>query len=179
MTCRDVPPGGRRRLKVIKGGKPFLGPLKTKTSRRTVELPDVVGLALAKHLEGGVRPVLVGDDTDPRKPVRREAALLFRSTTGEPVNAATFCRLWAPARQTVGLPPRWGFHGLRHCYATLLIHAGASVKTVQLALGHSTPMVTLNAYSHEWPDVIDRTRSLVDGALGVREAAARSMVSRS
>lgn len=38
--------------------------------------------------------------------------------------------------------PRWGFHGLGHYYATLLIHAGASVKTVQLALGHSTPTVT-------------------------------------
>jgi hypothetical protein len=64
------------------------------------------------------------------------------------------------------LPQRWGLHGLRHYYATLLIHAGASVKTVQLALGRSTPTITLNEYVHEWPDVLDRTRSLVDGALG-------------
>jgi integrase len=54
----------------------------------------------------------------------------------------------------------------------LLIHAGASVKTVQLALGHSTPTVTLNEYVHEWPDALDRTRSLVDGALGKPNAAA-------
>lgn len=72
----------------------------------------------------------------------------------------------------MGLPDRWGFHGLRHYFATLLIHAGASVKTVQLALGHSTPTVTLNTYAHEWPDVLDRTRSLVDEALGTRETAA-------
>jgi integrase len=52
------------------------------------------------------------------------------------------------------------------------IHAGASVKTVQLALGHSTPTVTLNTYVHEWPDVLDRTRSLVDAALGGCETAA-------
>ena len=72
-----------------------------------------------------------------------------------------------------------GFHGLRHYYATLLIHAGASVKTVQLAPGHSTPTVTLNEYVHEWPDVLDRTRSLVDGALGTYETAATSTGSRS
>jgi integrase len=77
-----------------------------------------------------------------------------------------------PVRTRVGLPPRWGFHGLRHYYATLLIHAGASVKTVQLALGHSTPTITLNEYVHEWPDVLDRTRALVDGALGKPETAA-------
>jgi hypothetical protein len=37
---------------------------------------------------------------------------------------------------------------------------------VQLALGQSTPMVTLNTYVGEWPEAHERTRSLVDGALG-------------
>jgi len=45
-------------------------------------------------------------------------------------------------------------------------HNGAAVKTVQLALGHSTPMITLSTYAHEWPDALDRTRTLVDTALG-------------
>jgi hypothetical protein len=53
-----------------------------------------------------------------------------------------------------------------------------SVKTVQLALGHSTPTITLNEYVHEWPDVLDRTRALVDGALGTPETAVRSAGSR-
>ncbi len=92
--------------------------------------------------------------------------------TGEPVNAATFSRAWGSARPAVGLPPRWGIHGLRHYYATVLIHGGASVKTVQLALGHSTPTVTLYTYVHEWPDVLHRTRSLVDAVLGERQTAA-------
>ena len=69
-------------------------------------------------------------------------------------------------------------HGLRHYYATLLIHAGASVKTVQLALGHSNLTITLNTYVHEWPEAVDRTRSLIDGVLGVRETAATSARSR-
>jgi hypothetical protein len=37
---------------------------------------------------------------------------------------------------------------------------------VQLALGHSTPMITLNTYVGEWPDTDEQTRSIVDSALG-------------
>ncbi|WP_306213115.1 tyrosine-type recombinase/integrase [Actinoplanes sp. RD1] len=168
----------RQQLKMHKGHPPYLGRPKTKTSSRTVELPDVVAAALRAHLEHGVTPVKVDDDTDLRRPARRPAELISRAASGEPVNASTFSRTWAPIRTRVGLPPRWGFRGLRHYYATLLIHAGASVKTVQLALGHSTPTITLNEYVLEWPDVLDRTRSLVDGALGIRETAAMSAGSR-
>jgi integrase len=160
----------RQQLKSHKGRPPYLGQPKTKTSVRTVELPDVV--ALREHLKTLADPVEVDDDSDPRRPTRRRAALVFRGADGDPVVASAFSRTWTPVRAKVGLPMRWGFHGLRHYYATLLIHAGASVKTVQLALGHSTPTVTLNEYVHEWPDALDRTRSLVDGALGKRETAA-------
>jgi hypothetical protein len=52
------------------------------------------------------------------------------------------------------------------------------VKTIQLALRHSTPTVTLNAYVHEWPDAVDRTRSLLDAALAHGETAATSARSR-
>ncbi|KUL25037.1 tyrosine-type recombinase/integrase [Actinoplanes awajinensis] len=168
----------RQQLKSHKGRPPYLGQPKTKTSVRTVELPDVVAVALREHLQTLGEPVEVDDDTDPRRPTRRPAALLFRGADGGPVIASTFSRTWTPVRAKVGLPMRWGFHGLRHYYATLLIHAGASVKTVQLALGHSTPTITLNEYVHEWPDALDRTRSLVDGALGTRETAATSAGSR-
>ncbi|WP_231929251.1 site-specific integrase [Micromonospora inositola] len=168
----------RRQLKVLKGRQPFLGPVKTNTSARTVELPEVVAVALRQHLADGCDAVEVDDDTDRRRPVRRAARLLFRGVGGEPVNAATFSRTWATAREAVGLPARWGIHGLRHYYATVLIHAGASVKTVQLSLGHSTPTVTLNIYVHEWPDVLDRTRLLIDGALGQHGTAATPAVSR-
>ncbi|BBH71139.1 hypothetical protein ACTI_78240 [Actinoplanes sp. OR16] len=155
----------QRQLKLHKGRSPFLGQPKTRSSVRTVELPDVVADALRAHLKTVGDPVEIDDDTDPRRPTRRLAALVFRGTGGGAVNPSSFSRTWVSVRTKAGLPMRWGFHGLRHYYATLLINAGASVKTVQLALGHSTPTVTLNAYVHEWPDVLDRTRSLVDGAL--------------
>jgi integrase len=64
------------------------------------------------------------------------------------------------------IPKGTGLHSLRHYFATLLIHSGASVKRVQLALGHSTPTITLNTYVGEWPDTDRQTRSIVDTALG-------------
>src|SRR5262249_15247672 len=40
------------------------------------------------------------------------------------------------------------FHATRHAHASLLLAAGESIKTIQLRLGHATPAVTLNVYSH-------------------------------
>lgn len=42
---------------------------------------------------------------------------------------------------------------------------GASVKTVQLALGHSTPVDTLNTDVGE-PEAQEKTRALMNSALG-------------
>ena len=56
-------------------------------------------------------------------------------------------------------------HTLRHFYASALIAAGASVKQVQERLGHSSPTITLEPYSHLWPGEDDRTRDAIDAAL--------------
>lgn len=155
----------RRQLKVLKGRQPFLGPVKTSTSARTVELPDVVAVALRQHLADGCDAVEVDDDTDRRRPVRRAARLLFKGVGGEPVNAATFSRTWATARGAVGLPARWGIHGLRHYYATVLIHAGASVKTCSSRWGtarrpsRSTPTCTSGRTRSTGPGCSSTVRS--------------------
>lgn len=49
-------------------------------------------------------------------------------------------------------------HDLRHFYASGLIAAGCDVVTVQKALGHHAASVTLNVYSHLWPNGDDRAR---------------------
>jgi integrase len=167
----------RQQLKVVPGRKPFLAPPKTPTSKRTVELSQVVAEELAQHLEAfPVIEVEIDDETNPRKPVRRNAKLVFLSASGSPVNRLAWSRLWTPAVARAGLPLGTGFHALRHYYATVLIHGGASVKTVQLALGHTQPTITLNTYLGHWPDAVDTTRSLIDSALsrpGAQLRAAR------
>jgi integrase len=86
--------------------------------------------------------------------------------TSRIIHRATWAHTWAPTARTVGILKGNGLHCLSHYFATLLIHNGVSVKTVQLALGHSAPMVTLNTYVGEWPEAQERTRSVVDFVLG-------------
>ena len=50
------------------------------------------------------------------------------------------------------------FHDLRHFYASGLILQGCDVVTVQRAIGHSSPSITLDTYSHLWPSAEDKTR---------------------
>lgn len=50
-------------------------------------------------------------------------------------------------------------HDLRHFYACALIAGGASVKQVQLVLGHASAVITLRIYAHLWPGEEDRTRA--------------------
>lgn len=156
-----------QQLKVVAGRKPFLAPPKTRNSRRTVELSQVVAERLARHLEA-YPPVEVEiqDETNPRQPRVRTAKLVFTNASGNPISRFSWSHTWAPAAKKAGLPPGAGFHALRHLYATLLIYGGANVKTVQLALGHANPMITLNTYVGLWPDAVDTTRSLVDAAFG-------------
>lgn len=156
--------------------RPYLCPPKSRTSRRTVELPSVVADALARHIELYPPSELdVMDRTTPRNERTRLATLLFTTESGQPVTRSVFGHAWHATRGVGGLPTGTGFHALRHHYASLLIAGGASVKTVQTALGHSTPMVTLNTYVGLWPDQTDRPRNLVDAAFaGAPRAVASS-----
>ncbi|MDQ3760998.1 MAG: tyrosine-type recombinase/integrase [Actinomycetota bacterium] len=96
---------------------------------------------------------------------QRPAKLLFLTAHGLPLHRSNWSAVWRVAVRRAGLPAGFGLHGLRHYFATLLIHNGAAVKTVS-SHSDSTPMITLNTYAHEWPDALDRTRTLVDAALG-------------
>ncbi|HYT87427.1 MAG TPA: tyrosine-type recombinase/integrase, partial [Gemmataceae bacterium] len=158
-----------QQLVCVTGVEPYLGPPKTRGSARTVEMPAVTIAALARHIELFPPPeVEIWDrtDSDQRKHHRRTARLLFVTFAGRPIYRATWAHLWAPAARRAGIPRGIGLHCLRHYFATLLIHHGAGVKRVQLALGHSTPMITLNTYAGEWPDTDDQARVIVDSVLG-------------
>ncbi len=80
-----------------------------------------------------------------------------------------------PAARAAGLPEGFGLRDLRHHFATVLIFGGANVKTVQLAMGHTTPTITLNTCVGYWPDALDRTRSLVDAALSCTQSIPRRL----
>lgn len=42
----------------------------------------------------------------------------------------------------------YGFHSLRHTFATRLLESGVDIKTISELMGHSNPTITLNRYVH-------------------------------
>ena len=121
-------------------------PPKSKESRRTIPLPDLVLEALSLHLAAYPSDCLVFTNTEGRPVLKSRLAVTFRR-----------------AAQKAGVEGA-SFRDLRHHYASLLIHGGESVKAVQARLGHSSASITLDVYSHLWPDSEDRTRNAVDAA---------------
>lgn len=147
-----------RQLVTASGQAPYLGPVKTAASVRTVPLPQVVVDALARHLAA--------------YPAGAEG-FVFTLADGAPISRQRLSRLWRGAADAAGLDADVGFHSLRHYYASLLIRAAESVVVVQKRLGHSNAAETLNTYSHLWPDSDDRTREAVDAVLGATAQTVR------
>lgn len=177
-------------------GEPFLGEPKTHESYRTVPLAKSAVDALASHLKAHpARPVDIEDRTDPRKPRRRKARLIFPNERREAVRRSSWARTWGRMAERankaldeqyaaahaqwvrvgkpegaeperVRVPEGASMHDLRHFYASLLIRHREDVKTVQMRLGHSKPSITLDTYTHLWPRQEDTTRDAVEAVFG-------------
>jgi integrase len=143
-----------------------LRPPKSYSSIRTVPLPETVAAAIAEHL----RQWPTGDAGN-----GGHGELLVRTVTGRPVWPRSFhSRIWRTATTGADLPGV-RFHQLRHFYASALIRAGESVKTVQAALGHASAVETLQIYVGLWPDNDQRTRTAIDDlGIGHRASAVDS-----
>jgi integrase len=78
---------------------------------------------------------------------------------GELLHRNSAGNLWRRTRELVTGMDEFTLHDLRHFYASGLIADGCDVVTVQHALGHSSPTITLGTYSHLWPKAEERTRA--------------------
>ncbi|WP_344880790.1 tyrosine-type recombinase/integrase [Zhihengliuella alba] len=118
-------------------------------SERAIYIPLRLAEMLSAHVqEFGVR----GDDE-----------WLF-SVNGRLLNRGSAGHYWRETRKAAGLD-EFTLHDLRHFYASALIADGCDVVTVQRALGHSVPSITLNTYSHLWPTAEDKTRTAATGLM--------------
>ncbi len=124
-----------------------LAPLKSKTSRRTVPVGQVVLDAITSHLS-----MFPGTHT-----------ALFVDEFGAPLTYRRWKGLWRDAAQAADVAAT--SHDLRHFAASALSSGGASVKQVQTFLGHASAVITLRTYAHMFPGDEDRTRNVLDAAL--------------
>ena len=121
-----------------------LADVKTKTSRRTIDL-DARTVAvlrawrkaqLEERLALGRRP-----DDD---------GIVFAALDGRPTHPDLFSQIF-DRQVTKSTLPRIRLHDLRHTHASILLGAGVPVKVVSERLGHSSPAFTMTVYQHVLP----------------------------
>lgn len=106
------------------------GPPKTKNSRRVVSIPQPLAMILADWIER------TDADNNDR---------LFSKCN------VSCMKMLKRRAQKAGLPPI-RLHDLRHPHASTLINLGTPPKVVQERLGHASIQMTLDLYSHLYPD---------------------------
>jgi integrase len=134
-------------------GRPYITPdLKTKASRRRLPLPAFAVDSLARHLE----TVPLGPD-----------GALFVSPAGNLWRRGSFNEsVWKPLLLRAGLDQAYGFHALRHSYASGLIAQGLHPRVIQARLGHASISETMDTYGHLFPDADAETAQALDRLFG-------------
>lgn len=141
----------RRSLNRVRQGEGYVvaeAPLKTRHSRRTVDLSPALVEALLTFPAGD----------DPKRD------FVFRSKAGGPIDPDNVDRAYKRHLTLAGLP-EIRFHDLRHTHASLLIAVGVHPKAIQARLGHSSITITMDRYGHLMPSAFEGVGGRLDALL--------------
>jgi site-specific recombinase XerD len=95
------------------------------------------------------------------RPACATAHLFVSHKTGQRLHESTLQKTFTAACHDIALPKRASIHTLRHSYATHLIEAGISLRTVQALLGHKS-MRTTEVYTHVTQPGTERLQQTLD-----------------
>lgn len=128
------------RTRQVTGGRTIEAPVKTRTSRRRLDL-DTGTLDVLEHWRQ--RLADEGAQIDTTTP-------MFLNQNHVAVSPESISQLFARTAAATHLP-RIRFHDLRHTHASLLVAAGVPIKVVSERLGHAHPGFTMHTYQHLLP----------------------------
>lgn len=178
----------RRQVKRVAGKLVFALPKNGK--ERTVPLPRYLAAQIHAHKAafppqevtlpwGDPRPPTTKKEAEDRKP--RTHRLLVTNADGGAIRAWSFNQhFWKRALAAAGVIPaappydpktrsipygdtrEFGFHSLRHTYASVQLDARESPVAVSKWLGHKDPSITLRVYAHFMPEADGRGRKAMD-----------------
>jgi integrase len=127
------------------------GDTKTRTSRRTLALPELAVTALqALHDDTGPEP---GDP-------------VFATATGQPLDAANVRRFFRAVCTTAGIGPGWTPRELRHTFVSLGSDSDVAVEEIARLVGHASGTVTETVYCHQLRPVMTTGAERMDALLG-------------
>jgi integrase len=151
----------------------YLGPPKTKKSRRTVTLPESVCDVLREVMRGKAK-----DDLIFCTPARKPGSTSVRWAGGRAWNQVDFYESrWKPAidkAMDAGLDRRPRFHDLRHTFAVWLISARTPLPVIQQKLGHESIKTTSDRYGGFLPETSTEADAAIDAVLTRRRLHAVS-----
>ncbi len=153
VDLREATVSVRQSTTVVQG-KPITGDVKTKRSRRVVDI-DAGTVATLKSWARTQKEyaLLHGAGWS-------GSGLVFTMPAGDAWHpdsiSQAFERLVSPASKAraealLKVRPRIRFHDLRHTHASHLLAAGVNVKVVSERLGHASVAFTLDTYAHVMP----------------------------
>ncbi|MCZ6455015.1 MAG: site-specific integrase, partial [Alphaproteobacteria bacterium] len=129
---------------------------KTEAGYRTLSLPTFAVEALRDHRREQLElRIALGIGALPAD------APVFGDLDGNWTNPSIISDNWREVAQGMNLP-KVTFHALRHAHASALIAAGLDVVTVSRRLGHASPALTLNVYSHLFVNNDDKAAAAID-----------------
>lgn len=134
-------------------GKFYIGPPKTRKSRRTISMPP----SLVQVIEPVVRGLSEDD-------------LVFTTSYGGPIRHSTFYEFWEAALNSLGYGPsgeRPRIHDLRHTHASLMIGERMDMFELSRRLGHESITTTVDRYSHILPDAAFKSAEIAERALAI------------
>ncbi|MGW1696496.1 tyrosine-type recombinase/integrase [Streptomyces sp. NPDC002399] len=179
----------RRQVKRV-AGKLVFGPPKGR-KERTTPLPVYLAAQIRAHRKAFPAQRVTLPWQDPRQPTtKREAEeraprthnLLVTNVGGGAVRVWSWNQhYWKKALAAAGViaapearpkgsnanlaygdTREFGFHAMRHTYASVQLDARESVVSVSKWLGHADPAITLRVYAHFMPEADGRGRAAMD-----------------
>lgn len=132
-----------------------LSSTKTKNSRRTLMMPEILQSALvAAHSKQAEDAEAFGPGFNPHD-------LVCCRPDGSPLTSSALQRQFSAALEEAHLPSI-RFHDLRHTNATLMLRNSVPAKIVSAMLGHSSIGITLDVYSHVMTEMQEGAVEVVD-----------------
>ena len=163
-----------RQLQFHAGSGFAWGEPKSKENRKRspAMLPDFAVDAVQEHVDAGWTATFDSQTLIFSSGGKGKA---YRKASGRPIMAPVFNRIVKVAAASLGLPPAFHTHHLRHSCATNMLAAGASIVDVADQLGDD-PKTVLGTYVHSSPEsrraALSRvaTQALGDGLRPLRPA---------
>jgi integrase len=143
-----------RSLEQTKGSLRFKQP-KTKHGRRNISISPWLAAELKSHrARQDERRLALGAGRAP------DDSTVFARWNGEPRSPSRLSQDFAAAMDALKIDCT--LHGLRHTHVSQLIAAGLDVLTISRRIGHASPAITLNVYSHMFSNTDTRAAEIME-----------------